>query len=181
MISDGTLDDNKLDELDPDNDNFVLTIEDAEALNKNMNLLTFIRKNILASNAKLFISAISSIKASTLPGILHRNWEPEVHDKELLYSVINKGFTSLSSLANSSEFSHMKLNSDDLAARLNFLCEFFKDFTSSTKTKKKKELITMQNELLNNQINSSGMINLSQISKKKNTKTVSNMLLIIRT
>lgn len=138
-----------------------------------MNLTTFIRKNILASNAKLFISAIPSIKAATQPGVLPRSWEPEIHDKELLYSVINKGFSSLALLATSSEFANMKLNSDDLIARLNFLCEFFKDFTSSTKTKKKKELITMQNELLNNQISSSGMINLSHISKKKNAKSVS--------
>lgn len=158
-----------MEDLDPDNDNFVITVEDAELLNKNMNMLTFIRKNILSSNAKLFLTAIPSIKSAKYD--LPKEWQVDVHDKDLLFTVINKGFKALESLLETSDFNGMKLTIDDLQLRLNFLCEFFKDYTSSTKTKKKKELITIQNELLNNQLNpSSGAINLSAIAKKKLSK-----------
>ena len=173
--NDESLDCNKLDELDPDNDNFIISYEDSDALIKNMNILSFIRKNVLSSNAKLFFNAIPSIKNSdykNLPDL----WDPEVHDKELLYSVINKGFSSLSSIKQNEPFDEINISHEELVLRLSFLCEFFKEYTSTSKQKKKKELMTIQNELLNSQINNNNGILLSQISNAKKSKGRSNIL-----
>ncbi len=165
--NEASMDDNQLDELDPDNDNFIITPEDAELLIKNMSLLSFIRKVILFSNAKLFFAAVPAIKISEYSN-LPTEWEPEVHDKELLYSISNNGFSSCGQLVESEQFINFHLTSDDLNFRLNFLCEFFKEFTSSSKQKKKKEIISLQNEIINTQYNpSSGIINLNQLSGNK--------------
>ena len=61
-----SIDDNMLDQMDPDEDGFNITIEEAEKLNKNMNMLHFIRKSILIQNLKLFNKGISDLEQATL-------------------------------------------------------------------------------------------------------------------
>lgn len=119
-----------------------------------MNILNFIRKNILISNAKIFFNGVQALKSKVYSNIPDA-WEPEIHDKELLYSVINKGFSSLDFLSQTTEFSYLNISSIELKRRLEFLCDFFKDFTSSTKLKKKTQIREIQNELLNSQLNNS--------------------------
>lgn len=134
-----------------------------------MNLLTFIRKNILISNAKIFLNTISILKTKTYKK-LPEQWDPEIHDKELLYSVVNKGFFSLDSLPESSEFKGLKVNAEDLKNRLDFLCDFFKEYTSGGKNKKKSQIKDIQNELLSNQLTNSRLNLLSSDSIKKKSK-----------
>jgi len=51
--------------MDPDEDGFIMTIEEAEKLSKNMNILHFIRKNILIHNAKAFNKGLAELELAT--------------------------------------------------------------------------------------------------------------------
>lgn len=163
---------NNYDELDPDNDNFEIQLEDAEALLKNLNMIGFLKKTILISNAKVFFNALPALKTNYLESnlILTKEWDPEIHDKELLFSISNKGIDSIESLVKSESFNNivssmmtvLKINDmtvliskiiDLVKDRLNFLCDFLKDFTSTNKQKKKKEINYIQQEIKNSHKN----------------------------
>lgn len=147
-------------QMDPDNDGFNLTFEDAERLNKNMNILHYIRKHILSNNSKLFNNGLSSLKESTFPQNfnvantslgntsnnylpypynLPEGWDCSYHDKGLLNAVADNGLNYLQNLSNNKNynFDKMRLGFEDGLNRVNYLCEFFRDFTSGNKNKKK--------------------------------------------
>ena len=171
--SDNSLDPNKLDELDPDKDGFEISPEDAEALGNNIDLLTFIRKNMIISSGKVFENSVEKIKSSDYE--LPENWDVEIHDKELLTRVAEKGFSILSSIEAEFIENSVPVTIDILQGRLNFLTNFFKDYTYHTMKKKKSQIREIQNELLNSQLNSqlnttNNNFNLSSISLGQEVK-----------
>lgn len=165
--------------MDPDNDGFNISFEDAEKLNKNMNILHFIRKHILSNNSKLFHNGLNSLIESSFPqnfnvantslgntsnsyspypNILPEEWDCANHDKGLLNAVADNGLNYLHNLDNNQNynFDKMKINYEDALFRVNYLCEFFREFTSGNKNKKKNPCnynINESNSTLNPNIN----------------------------
>jgi F/Y-rich N-terminus len=144
-------------QMDPDNDGFNINLDDAERLNKYMNILHFIRKYILANNSKLFYNGLTSLTESSIannpngyllsnympyPYTLPDGWDCNIHDKGLLNAVADNGINFLHNISNNQNynFSKMKLCYEDALNRVNYLCEFFRDFTSGNKNKKKNYL-----------------------------------------
>jgi hypothetical protein len=150
---DASVDENMLEQMDPDNDGFNILFEEAEKLNKNMNILHFIRKYILADSSRLFNNGLNSLieatnSANTLPQNLLTNWDCSLHDKNLLIAVEENGFAFLNNISGNSNygFEDIVISYDDAVTRINFLCEFLRDFSTGHKTKKKRDnLITMSN------------------------------------
>ncbi len=60
-----SIDDNAWDQMDPDDDGFNISNEEADKLNKNMNMLQFIRKNILIHNSKMFHKGLLDLEEAT--------------------------------------------------------------------------------------------------------------------
>ena len=96
--NEASIDGNMLEQMDPDNDGFNISYEEAERLNKNMNILHFIRKYILANNAKLFNSGVNSLVDQSKGFNLSSNWNCEIYDKLLLKAVDENGLSSLNSI-----------------------------------------------------------------------------------
>jgi hypothetical protein len=150
---DASVDENMLEQMDPDNDGFNILFEEAEKLNKNMNILHFIRKYILADSSRLFNNGLNSLieatnSANKLPQNLIPNWDCSLHDKNLLIAVEENGFAFLNNISGNSNygFEDIVISYDDAVTRINFLCEFLRDFSTGNKTKKKRDnLITMSN------------------------------------
>ena len=61
----------------------------------------------------------------------------------MLIAVNENGFNYLKKMSNNKEynFEGIEMTSESLLNRLNFLCEFFRDFSNGTKIKKKKDII----------------------------------------
>lgn len=147
-------------QMDPDNDGFNISFEDAERLNKNMNILHYIRKHILSNYSKLFNNGLNSLIESSFPQNfnvantslgntsctylpypfnLPQGWSCAKHDKGLLNAVADNGLSYLNNLSNDCKFdlANMSLSYEEGLNRVNYLCEFFRDFTSGNKNKKK--------------------------------------------
>lgn len=150
---DASVDENMLEQMDPDNDGFNILFEEAEKLNKNMNILHFIRKYILADSSRLFNNGLNTLieatnSSNTLPQNLPTNWDCSLHDKNLLIAVEENGFSFLNNLSGNSNygFEEIVISYDDAVSRINFLCEFLRDFSTGHKTKKKRDnMITLSN------------------------------------
>lgn len=150
---DASVDENMLEQMDPDNDGFNILFEEAEKLNKNMNILHFIRKYILADSSRLFNNGLNTLieatnSSNTLPQNLPTNWDCSLHDKNLLIAVEENGFSFLNNLSGNSNygFEEIVISCDDAVSRINFLCEFLRDFSTGHKTKKKRDnMITLSN------------------------------------
>lgn len=148
-------------QMDPDNDGFNISLEDAEKLNKNMNILHFIRKYILSNNAKLFQNGLQSLieasinsidnycNTSPFSGILPDNWKCAEHDKGILNAVADNGLNYLNQISNNPNYNFDKIEISfvDALDRVNYLCEFFRDFTSGNKNKKRNIFFNNQNNL----------------------------------
>lgn len=137
-----------MEQMDPDNDGFNMSFDIAEKLNKTMNILHFIRKHILSNNSKLFYNGLSSLIESTsnqnsghlsFSGVLPSSWDCNTHDKGILNAVADNGLNFLNSISNNQNyyFGKLKISYDEALNRVNYLCEFFRDFTSGNKNKKK--------------------------------------------
>jgi len=147
-------------QMDPDNDGFNISFEEAERLNKNMNILHYIRKHILSNNSKLFHNGLHSLMESTFPQnysvantslgntsntyipypfSLPNGWDCSNHDKGLLNAVADNGLNYMNNLNNNENynFGKMKITYEEGLNRVNYLCEFFRDYTSGNKNKKK--------------------------------------------
>lgn len=189
--------------MDPDNDGFNISFEDAEKLNKNMNILHFIRKHILANNSKLFYNGLNSLIESSFPqnfnvantslgntsnsytpypNNLPEGWECGNHDKGLLNAVADNGLNYLHNLNNNPNynFDKMKINYEDALFRVNYLCEFFREFTSGNKNKKKNPSNYNINESnttqipINNNLNNSNNCNYNFSNYKANLNFTQN-------
>jgi hypothetical protein len=146
--------------MDPDNDGFIISFEDAEKFNKNMNILHFIRRYIISNSGKLFMSGLKSLIESSkinnnkdsdnlnsnnnnyfIPymGNLPENWNFSQHDKGILNAVADNGLNFLNQISYNPNynFNKIKISFEDAIDRVNYLCEFFRDFSSSNKNKKK--------------------------------------------
>lgn len=128
-------------------------------------MLSFIRKYIIASNYKIFNTAVNGqeLDNSNMPD----NYDPDIHDRQLLKSIDNYGFSSLNNLFELDSFKNLNINKDKLINRLSYLCEFFKEYTSNSKAKKKKEHLAIQNDIINNSIKLN--IDKKEISSYKDT------------
>jgi len=165
-----SVDENMFDQMDPDDDGFNMTIEEAEKLNKNMNMLQFIRKNILMHNAKIFNKHLVELEVTTKKlDNFPTGWKCGLNDLNLLTAVKNFGFNYLSKLVNEKEFTFtdFPVTSRDLFNRLAFLCEFYREISGGNKIKKKKSSLSLD---LGGQGNGSGNIN--QQRKKLSSKVI---------
>jgi hypothetical protein len=137
----GSIDENMLEQMDPDNDGFNISFEEAEKLNKNMNILHYIRKHIISNNFKLFYNGLNNLIDLNKVNPVHENWDPSVHDKALLIAVNENGLNYLNNISNNKEygFQNIELSYDEALARVNFLCEYFRDYSTGNKTKKRKD------------------------------------------
>ena len=91
-------------QLDPDEDGFEMSFEEAEALTRNINLLNFVRRNILKSNPK-FLASTFGVLQETLTKYLQSglslpaNWVSSVHDRGLLLAVDDNGLGYIGKLS----------------------------------------------------------------------------------
>jgi hypothetical protein len=170
--------------MDPDNDGFIITFEDAEKFNKNMNILHFIRKYIISNSSRLFMSGLQSlIEASNnnnntdinninysfypFTGNLPENWNFSQHDKGILNAVADNGFNFLNQISNNPNynFNKIKINFEHAIDSINYLCEFFRDFSSGNKNKKKNLNIGISlnnNNISNNNNDNNINLNLNE-------------------
>jgi hypothetical protein len=145
--NEASVDDNLLDQMDPDEDGFNISFEDAEKLNRNMNILHFIRKHILSRGGKLFNNGLNHLIETTNKNVegnannLPLNWNCTTHDIALLRSVNENGLSFLNFLSNNKEynFENVFISPEDALNRLSYLCEFFREILTGSKNKKKKE------------------------------------------
>ncbi len=190
-------------QMDPDNDGFNISFEEAERLNKNMNILHFIRKHILSNNSKLFYNGVNSLIESTFPQnysvantslgnisnsyipysyTLPNGWECVNHDKGILNAVADNGLNCLKNLSfnQNYNFGKMKITYEEGLNRINYLCEFFRDFSSGNKNKKKQSSnnnyletnitnisINPNNNFTNNVYSGSNLISHNNINSNK--------------
>eukprot|EP00826_Nyctotherus_ovalis_P044292 TRINITY_DN4774_c0_g3_i2.p1 TRINITY_DN4774_c0_g3~~TRINITY_DN4774_c0_g3_i2.p1 ORF type:complete len:373 (+),score=142.08 TRINITY_DN4774_c0_g3_i2:110-1120(+) len=134
-------------DFDPDKDGFSVPPETAKQLYKNINLLSYIRRQLLASNAKSFNLGLTSLGENLQKhrtdkhAYLPESWKPEVHDKGLLYAVSENGFSVLEDLPKIKQYrlEEMDISSSNLRKRLEFLCEFYWNFSFATKVVKKRK------------------------------------------
>lgn len=173
--NEASIDENMLEQMDPDNDGFNISHEEAEKLNKNMNILHFIRKHILspADNSRLFNNGLNSLVEATnsgnsLPTNLPPEWDCSIHDKNLLRAVEENGFHYLHNISSNKDygFDDIEISYEDAVARINYLCEFFRDFSTGNKTKKKKDAMSLMSSLMQSQ---EGVPN-TPVQKKKTSK-----------
>ena len=88
----------------PDEDGFEMSFEEAEALTRNINLLNFVRRNILKSNPK-FLASTFGVLQETLTKYLQSglslpaNWVSSVHDRGLLLAVDDNGLGYIGKLS----------------------------------------------------------------------------------
>jgi hypothetical protein len=100
-------------DFDPDNDGFGIDFKLASKLHKRLNMLYFIRKELLPGKAKLFISGLDQLKEefarNDASHSLPENWDPAIHDKALIYAVSDNGFKYLTTIAQKIHNSMFKL------------------------------------------------------------------------
>ena len=173
--NDASIDENMLEQMDPDNDGFNMSFEEAEKMNKNMNILHFIRKHILSNKAKLFLNGLNNLSEITktgnsLPQNLPANWDCSNHDRNLLQAVEDNGLSYTEKLSNNMNynFDNMVISAEDAITRINFLCEFFRDFSSGNKSKKKRDNLASIVSASANLIEST----IGQVQRKKVSKIV---------
>ena len=126
-----------------------ITTEDAQKFNKNYELLYFIRKGILGNKMSLFKSGIEELKKATQaltndqPGFVPSSYDCGVHDKYnyycflfsnrnrgILMYISDHGLSSLEKLSENKEygFENVKMTATELNERLDYICEFFKNY-----------------------------------------------------
>jgi hypothetical protein len=95
------------------------------------------------------------------------DWDCAIHDKNLIRAVEENGFSFLNSISNNADygFDKITISFDDANTRVNFLCEFFRDFSTGNKSKKKKDVISLMNSLLAQEVNIA-----APIQKKKTSR-----------
>lgn len=133
-------------QLDPDDDGFVIPYEKAVQMNKSRNYLYFIRKNIISHNYKLFEQGLNNLIEVTKRGqsqpvkCKEDFWNCSIHDKSLIGLIEEKGFGYLKEEIKSHQlFKDLNMTYEDYMDRINFICEFYRDFLQEAKPKKKKE------------------------------------------
>lgn len=134
--------------FDPDKDGFEVSPETAKMLYNNMNILIFVRKHLLASNAKVFNTGLVGLTEnfekykSEKHAYMPPTWSTIIHDKGLLYAVSENGFQILPKLSGNKQygFENITVTEDALRKRLEFLCDFYKDIIAVAKVAKKRKL-----------------------------------------
>jgi hypothetical protein len=167
--NDASVDENILEQMDPDNDGFNISFEEAEKLNKNMNILHFIRKYIISNNFKLFNNGVSNLVDASKNSLPTNNWDCATHDKALLIAVNEHGLSYMDKMSNNKDYNFQNINitPEEATNRINFLCEFFRDFSSGAKAKKKKDaLMNLGISSLSN-VNNSNLLNEGHVVRKK--------------
>jgi len=90
-------------DFNPDNDGFSIDFDLANKLHKRLNILYFIRKELLPNKAKVFMSKLDDLKKDYMSKkaslSLPANWDPERHDKAFLYALSDNGFNYLAKIA----------------------------------------------------------------------------------
>eukprot|EP00347_Sterkiella_histriomuscorum_P020477 403337650 len=148
--------------FDPDEDGFNFGYEKACIIHKNMNILQFIRKNLLLGNGRQFETGLEALQEQfikdrnqneqmadidentvnneeKLAQILPENWSCERHDRGVLTAVNTSGFEALQTLSGNKDFGFEDLEiSPDLAfKRVEEICEFYKEFQQQSRVVKK--------------------------------------------
>jgi len=123
-----------------------ITYDEAQRFNKNTNMLHFIRKSILSNAATLYKAGIEELakKSQELkygePGSTPEKYICEQHDYGLLLCAAESGFSGLKNICNNPHygFENVKVTYDEAIQRLDFICEFYKNYLDRTSTKKRK-------------------------------------------
>lgn len=130
--------------FDPDSDGFVFDLPLARQLHRNMNLLEFIRKRILNNKAKHFdqnvkaLAAHLSSKPSDSEVSTGAPWDDcKKYDKALLRAYSDHGsklFVDKFNQAHGDSLANGTILTDDWAkARIERVCEFFRDVATISK------------------------------------------------
>lgn len=130
----------RIESFDPDDDAFVLNFEKAQILHKHINILQFVRKNLLpllSNKGKKLKNELGQLEEcqSNLP----EGWSVQKHDKNLLQAASKKGIKYLGSLNGNKEYEFEdieNLTQEMAQARLETICDFFRDLTQQAKAKK---------------------------------------------
>lgn len=124
-----------------------ITAEEAENFYQNTNQLKFIRKNILANNHYLFrqnkeeyTAETQSLTEDSPAFIGGEGYKPEVQDIGLLIFLSENGFNRIGEIQNDAVYGFKDLDVDEqkLKARVDFICEFFRNQLDRISLKKKK-------------------------------------------
>lgn len=135
-------------EFGSDKDGFFISLEQARELYENINLLSYIRTQLLSGNAKTVNNGLTSLTDNLQKYRLEKHpnlpetWKPQIHDKGLLYAISENGFSVLEDLSKTKQygFEDMPISSHDARKRLEYLCEFYWNFSAVTKVVKKRKL-----------------------------------------
>jgi len=103
---------------------------------------------------------------------LPQGWDCANHDKGILNAVADNGLNYLHDLSNNESyyFANMRLSYEEGLNRVNYLCEFFRDYTSGNKNKKKTLLsgFGYSESNMTSSINNNNNNNLSNNNRKTN-------------
>lgn len=123
-----------------------ITEEEAERFYGQTNILKFIRETILFKNRQLyntyreeFLEDMKTLKEGDL-GYIPVKIEDDKLDFELLIIMAENGFAGLKLFVSNeaSEWSKLGVTEEHLTNRLKYICEFFKNISDKSKTKKSK-------------------------------------------
>ena len=123
-------------DFDPDSDGFNIDFELASKLHNRLNMMYFIRKELLPNKAKIFIAGLAQLAQDFEAGNgtegLPSNWIPEKHDKALLYSLSDNGFSYLTKLSNNlgAGFDGIQISEKTAANRIEYVCKFYESLRS---------------------------------------------------
>ena len=125
-----------------------ITLEEARQFHKNTNMLHFIRRYILyGQNKTLFKNSLDdltkTLEENQNPGhpayIANKEYNPSVQDLGLLMCIAEHGFGYLDEIENSIYgFEKFDFDKEKLSARVDFLCDYFKNQHDKTNLKKRK-------------------------------------------
>jgi len=125
---------------------FPLSLEEAELYFKNNDQLRYIRKVILFNSEALFnantaklAQSVSTLKEDNPAKISDQSYKPDWHDKNILKLISEKGYNALKDISSYKNFGFegVNLSSDKLRARVNFICMLFKSIDSDSMLKKR--------------------------------------------
>ncbi|KRX05591.1 hypothetical protein PPERSA_12769 [Pseudocohnilembus persalinus] len=126
---------------------FRILYEDAVKFNKNINMIYFIRKNILVNQNVSFnvvqddlAKQSQKIDTNAPYYIDNENYQPQKHDLKLLKFVSEKGFSGLyyDDMYAEYELDNLGLNQEIMEARLDWICTIYNSLQDNQQTLLKK-------------------------------------------
>lgn len=122
---------------------FIITLDMATRFSKNTNMLSFIRKTILANDAEIFNASVEDLNEKHMelkPGdaAYLDNYDCPTNDLLLLQWINKNGLGACSQL---------KLSESSTLIRAEWLCEAFKQFKDKNNERKKKKKTETDREL----------------------------------